>query len=617
MKSKKNIKGFQLKAFDISYSDLSIAKNKLLIGSDASCDLVISSPSISSYHAMIVHLDDGILLVDLESNNGTFVNGESIQRHFVCDGDHLKFADVDYRVEETILATFVDVDKDVVSINSQSEAIPVAIPEKTGLVLIDDEYCDIVFDEMDVSPVISDNHFNVDFSNFVDPYEPKEDVQSIKDSKEKLAIEISTLNCSNIIDFDIIEASSARKLNKILNQHITHVFGEEAKANVSNSSGKFLLSLPESLNKRNVTKEENLNSSTIQLSVNETVSVYKGSNEVTLKLVNLKERVLADKFFTVEKELYKEGSKVLGAVLSIALLLLLVDTNIPKPEKKKEFVIYKKAIPAKEVTKKSTENVAKKDVDNGSSQKNDKVIKKAVAKNDPKPVKKTKPKKIKRKLTKVKPVKKVTPKKVVKKVRKIVKAKPKPKFKLKLRKSLKGMLAQTDVSKITSKTATTSALPNENAKVGKLASNSGAKTMSNLGSGTNLSGNYDKSKGIRGLASKRGVEMANTSRKTVVLGSMDPELLRKILREYLPQFRHCYQSELDKKDNSQGTVDLNFRINGAGRVSSVNIGGADFSKGTVNCLGSVLKLIQFPRPKGGGVVDVKQPLNFSSSKNRI
>ena len=25
---------------------------------------------------------------------------------------------------------------------------------------------------------------------------------------------------------------------------------------------------------------------------------------------------------------------------------------------------------------------------------------------------------------------------------------------------------------------------------------------------------------------------------------MDPDLLRKILQEYLPQFRHCYQQEL-------------------------------------------------------------------------
>ena len=179
------------------------------------------------------------------------------------------------------------------------------------------------------------------------------------------------------------------------------------------------------------------------------------------------------------------------------------------------------------------------------------------------------------------------------------------------------MLAKTDVSKITSKVSATTATASESTQVGKLASSSGLKTMSNLGSGTNLAGNYDKSKGIRGLASKRGVEMANTSRKTVVLGSMDPELLRKILREYLPQFRHCYQGELDKKDSSQGTVDLSFRINGAGRVSTVKVGGSNFSKGTVNCIGSVLKLIQFPKPKGGGVVDVKQPLNFSSSKNRI
>jgi hypothetical protein len=101
---------------------------------------------------------------------------------------------------------------------------------------------------------------------------------------------------------------------------------------------------------------------------------------------------------------------------------------------------------------------------------------------------------------------------------------------------------------------------------------------------------------------------------------MDPELLRKILREYIPQFRHCYQQELIGHDEKiKGVIDLNFTINQNGKVSKydIRVKDAEFSKKGVNCMGNVLNLIDFPKPKGGGVVDVRQPLNFFSEAEKI
>ena len=100
---------------------------------------------------------------------------------------------------------------------------------------------------------------------------------------------------------------------------------------------------------------------------------------------------------------------------------------------------------------------------------------------------------------------------------------------------------------------------------------------------------------------------------------MDPELLRKILAEYLPQFRHCYQQELQKQEDVEGVLDMNFRIGKDGKVSKINIKAKDsrFSGGGVNCMASVLRLIDFPKPKGGGIVDVRQPLNFFSERAKI
>jgi hypothetical protein len=146
-----------------------------------------------------------------------------------------------------------------------------------------------------------------------------------------------------------------------------------------------------------------------------------------------------------------------------------------------------------------------------------------------------------------------------------------------------------------------------------------------MGDGTGLGGkdavgNYDRSTTTRGLANKKGIDTAFVQADTVVLGSIDPEILRKILGEYLAQFKFCYQQELqEQSEKIKGIVDLNFRIEGDGKVSKVNIKSAQtkFSDKGVGCMSNVLRMIEFPKPKGGGLVDVRQPLNFYSESTKI
>lgn len=133
-------------------------------------------------------------------------------------------------------------------------------------------------------------------------------------------------------------------------------------------------------------------------------------------------------------------------------------------------------------------------------------------------------------------------------------------------------------------------------------------------------GNYDRSTGPKGLGNKKGIDTAYVQPETVVLGAIDPEQLRKILQEYIPQFRYCYQQELqENSEKIKGIIDLNFRIEGTGRVSKVTIksAAAQFSGKGIDCMGGVLKAIDFPKPKGGGLVDVRQPLNFFAENTKI
>jgi len=138
--------------------------------------------------------------------------------------------------------------------------------------------------------------------------------------------------------------------------------------------------------------------------------------------------------------------------------------------------------------------------------------------------------------------------------------------------------------------------------------------------GKDAVGNYDRSTTTKGLANKKGFDTAFVQADTVVLGSIDPEILRKILGEYLAQFKFCYQQELqEQSEKIKGIVDLNFRIEGDGKVSKVNIKSAQtkFSDRGISCMSNILRMIAFPKPKGGGLVDVRQPLNFFSESTKI
>lgn len=142
-----------------------------------------------------------------------------------------------------------------------------------------------------------------------------------------------------------------------------------------------------------------------------------------------------------------------------------------------------------------------------------------------------------------------------------------------------------------------------------------ADILTNVGSLTGASeGKIASSKGAEGLSRKGSIMMAGVPSETVVLGSIDPEAIRRILREHIPQFRYCYQSELDKSNKPgdlSGILHLNFTIGMTGKTVSQNLtGDQNFTGAIKDCVGNVLKGIQFPQPKGSGNVEVKQAINF-------
>src|SRR5262245_2258914 len=62
----------------------------VLLGRSRSCDLALSSPDASRRHAEIRLATSGWLVHDLDSTNGTFVNGQRVTERLLRTGDRIE-----------------------------------------------------------------------------------------------------------------------------------------------------------------------------------------------------------------------------------------------------------------------------------------------------------------------------------------------------------------------------------------------------------------------------------------------------------------------------------------------------------------------------------------------
>jgi FHA domain len=79
--------------------DWSGVQTELLVGRHAGCDVVLEDLSVSRRHALLRFRDGGWVLRDLESTNGTTVNGSAVVRCRLLPGDRLAFGDASFVVD--------------------------------------------------------------------------------------------------------------------------------------------------------------------------------------------------------------------------------------------------------------------------------------------------------------------------------------------------------------------------------------------------------------------------------------------------------------------------------------------------------------------------------------
>ena len=91
-------------------------------------------------------------------------------------------------------------------------------------------------------------------------------------------------------------------------------------------------------------------------------------------------------------------------------------------------------------------------------------------------------------------------------------------------------------------------------------------------------------------------------------GDLDKAIIRRYIKRNIQKIQYCYEKELLAKPGLSGTVATQFFITPNGNVASASGSGVD--PNVASCVASVIKAIEFPKPKGGGGVQVNYPFTF-------
>lgn len=78
---------------------IALTEQVLSIGRLPANDVVVADPKASRKHVEIRPAGNGFLLVDLQSTNGTKVNGTNVGEHILVDGDRISIGATEFRFE--------------------------------------------------------------------------------------------------------------------------------------------------------------------------------------------------------------------------------------------------------------------------------------------------------------------------------------------------------------------------------------------------------------------------------------------------------------------------------------------------------------------------------------
>jgi TonB family protein len=130
-------------------------------------------------------------------------------------------------------------------------------------------------------------------------------------------------------------------------------------------------------------------------------------------------------------------------------------------------------------------------------------------------------------------------------------------------------------------------------------------TIGKGGGGGNGSG-YGR--GAGGLGGRRAHAPDVIPGQANVRGSLDKEIIRRIIRRHINEVKYCYEQELTKKPTLGGRIMVQFTIAASGQVIASVLQNSTMGNARVeNCTVQAVRRWEFPKPLGGGIVIVSYP----------
>lgn len=101
-------------------------------------------------------------------------------------------------------------------------------------------------------------------------------------------------------------------------------------------------------------------------------------------------------------------------------------------------------------------------------------------------------------------------------------------------------------------------------------------------------------------------------------GTMDKQVLRKVVQSHGAEIRACYAAQLKKHPALEGKVAVRFRISASGSVAFAEVAQSTVANVELeSCIVGQLASWVFPAPIGGGEVLVTYPFEFKRSSSTL
>lgn len=135
-------------------------------------------------------------------------------------------------------------------------------------------------------------------------------------------------------------------------------------------------------------------------------------------------------------------------------------------------------------------------------------------------------------------------------------------------------------------------------------------TMGRFGIGGGQGAGYGMGQGDLGRRKVRTPDVIPSNAS--VRGSLDKDIIRRIVRRNINQVRYCYEQELVKRPSLGGRAVVQFTIAPDGKVlASVLQSSTLGSLAVESCVVGAVRRWDFPKPAGGGLVIVSYPFQFN------